>query len=121
MLKQGVPIRLPNRQLYTTLPATVRVLEAPVTDNFAAAPVGSIGSQLWEATHVRKRRLKPTQWVEVEITEGKNRQVRKMVAAVGLPCLRLLRVGIGPLCVLDLGLAPGEVARVEEQALLAGV
>jgi 23S rRNA pseudouridine2457 synthase len=54
---------------------------------------------------VRFRRLIPTAWIELTLTEGKNRQVRRMTAAVGLPTLRLLRVAIGGLR-LD-SLAPG--------------
>ncbi|CAN5814714.1 rRNA large subunit pseudouridine synthase E [soil metagenome] len=44
---------------------------------------------------VRFRKLIPTTWIAVELTEGRNRQVRKMTAAVGLPTLRLFRVRIG--------------------------
>jgi 23S rRNA pseudouridine2457 synthase len=48
----------------------------------------------------------PDSWLELVIREGKNRQVRRMTAAVGLPTLRLIRVAIGDYT-LD-GLAPGE-------------
>ncbi len=59
---------------------------------------------------VRFRKSVPTAWIELEITEGRNRQVRKMTAKVGFPTLRLVRTRVGPYR-LD-GLARGEWARV---------
>src|SRR5690554_1961105 len=75
-----------------TLPAEARLLPEP---------------QLWERhPPVRFRKSVPTAWLELVIREGRNRQVRRMTAAVGLPTLRLVRVRIGPWS-LD-GLQPGE-------------
>ena len=74
-----------------TRPARVRRIDAP---------------QLWPRDPpVRFRKSVPDSWLEVAISEGRNRQVRRMTAAVGLPTLRLVRVAIGPHR-LD-GLGPG--------------
>ena len=55
---------------------------------------------------VRHRKTVPDAWLELVLREGRNRQVRRMTAAVGLPTLRLVRVGVGQIR-LD-GLAPGQ-------------
>ena len=75
-----------------TLPAEARALDEP---------------ELWPRNPpVRFRKSVPTCWLELVIREGRNRQVRRMTAAVGLPTLRLVRVRIGSWS-LD-GLQPGE-------------
>ena len=68
---------------------------------------------------IRRRAHIPTAWLELIISEGKNRQVRRMTAAVGYPTLRLVRAALGPLS-LD-GLEPGkyrELTPVEIRHLL---
>ena len=76
-----------------TLPARVRCIEEP--------------RGLWtREPPIRFRREIPTAWLEVGLSEGRNRQVRRMTAAVGLPTLRLVRFRVGP-WELD-GLPPGQ-------------
>jgi 23S rRNA pseudouridine2457 synthase len=76
-----------------TRPARARRMEPP--------------PQLWPRTPpIRTRKAIPTAWIELEIKEGRNRQVRRMTAAVGFPTLRLVRHAIGR-WTLD-GIAPGE-------------
>ncbi|SDO02654.1 pseudouridine synthase [Pseudomonas jinjuensis] len=80
-----------------TLPAEARRIDEP---------------QLWERVPpVRFRKSVPTSWLELVIREGRNRQVRRMTAAVGLPTLRLVRVRIGPWSLE--GLQPGEWREVD--------
>ncbi|WP_343502900.1 pseudouridine synthase [Alloyangia pacifica] len=63
--------------------------------------------ELWPRTPpVRFRKSVPDAWIELKITEGRNRQVRRMTAHVGLPCLRLVRWAVGA-WTLD-GIPPGE-------------
>lgn len=81
-----------------TAPAQVRAIDPPA---------------LWERNPpIRTRATIPTCWLEVVLREGRNRQVRRMTAAVGLPTLRLVRWAVGPFTVE--GLAPGEWRSLEE-------
>lgn len=67
---------------------------------------------------VRFRAVIPTTWIEVTVREGRNRQVRRMTAAIGHPTLRLIRVAIGRVDLFALGLAPGEWVEMASTMLL---
>ena len=83
-----------------TRPAKAELIEAPT---------------VWDRTPpIRERQSIPTQWIELKITEGKNRQVRRMTAAIGHPTLRLIRYAIGD-WTLD-NLASGEWQQVSVPA-----
>lgn len=84
---------------FITRPARVRRIEMP--------------AGLWPRhPPIRVRRHIPTSWLEIELTEGKNRQVRRMTAATGHPTLRLIRARIGPWSLADL--EPGHYRLVED-------
>jgi 23S rRNA pseudouridine2457 synthase len=65
---------------------------------------------------IRVRQEIPTQWIALTIQEGRNRQVRRMTAAVGCPTLRLIRAAIGPWSLE--GLAPGAFREIDSGSWL---
>jgi 23S rRNA pseudouridine2457 synthase len=86
-LRNGVAI-----EGHKTLPAKARRIAEP---------------ELWPRDPpIRFRKSIPTTWLEIVLTEGRNRQVRRMTAAVGNPTLRLVRCAVGPYTLA--GLKPGE-------------
>lgn len=88
---------------YVTRPARAACIEPPAS--------------IWPRTPpIRVRAAIPTTWVELQIVEGKNRQVRRMTAAVGYPTLRLVRVSVGALDIFKLGLAPGESCEIDPES-----
>jgi 23S rRNA pseudouridine2457 synthase len=82
-----------------TLPCVVRILESAPDLSPRNPPI-------------RFRKTVPDCWLSIILREGRNRQVRRMTAAVGLPTLRLVRVRIGELRLNDL--MPGDWVQVEE-------
>lgn len=66
---------------------------------------------------IRQRASTPTDWLAITLAEGKNRQVRRMTAAVGLPTLRLVRIAIGRLSLETHPLLPGEWCEVSPSEL----
>jgi len=79
-----------------TNPAIVKIISEP---------------KIWERNpQIRERKNIPVSWLSIRISEGRNRQVRRMTAAIGYPALRLIRVSIGPWKIG--GLKPGELKEV---------
>jgi 23S rRNA pseudouridine2457 synthase len=94
-LRNGVPIRISGESFYTTRPCEVAIVLPPVFPSPRSFPP----------------RLEST-WLRITITEGKFRQVRKMVAAIHHRCMRLIRTSIED---IELGdLAPGQLLQLEE-------
>ena len=99
-LNQGMELRI-KKKTFVTQPAHAKKLSDP--DIPPRVPP------------VRFRKTVPDAWIALTLTEGKNRQVRKMCAQVGFPVLRLIRVQVGNLRLFEgslAGMLPGEVRQV---------
>ena len=96
-LKERVEIGIKGEK-YTTLPCKARIIQDQ--PNIPE-----------KARKIRDERHGPTSWLSITITEGKNRQVRKMTAAVGHPTLRLVRVRIDNITIE--GLPVGGIQQIE--------
>lgn len=87
-----------------TRPAKVRMLDQP--------------PQCWPRDPpIRYRAAIPTTWLQLTISEGRNRQVRRMTAAVNFPTLRLIRIRVGDWSLGDL--MPGESVSLPDQGMLS--
>ncbi len=102
-LRQGVELSDGGKQ-WRTRPAQVELLAAPPDLPERAVPI-------------RFRKNVPTAWLQLTLTEGKNRQVRRMTAAVGCPTLRLVRWSIGAITLA--GLAPGMLLPLSRDEIAA--
>jgi len=91
-LEKGIRIKLKNGY-YTTKACKVSLYRLPAFLEGSGKPV-------------RYRKNIPATWLQIEINEGKNRQIRKMCASIGHPVLRLVRIAIGDIEIADLN--PGE-------------
>lgn len=99
---EGIPDRFDLEQLATgvviekkrTLPARAALWEKPPSLPPREPPI-------------RVRKTIPDSWISIELVEGRNRQVRKMTAAIGHPTLRLIRARMGRLALAALNLKPG--------------
>ncbi|ULQ56126.1 pseudouridine synthase [Flavihumibacter rivuli] len=100
-LATGVEINV-NGKLHRTLPAKAHKLEGPVSVPDRHPPI-------------RYRAAIPTSWISLGLTEGKNRQVRRMTARVGYPTLRLIRYSIGKLTI-D-GMQPGDCREMDQKEI----
>jgi 23S rRNA pseudouridine2457 synthase len=96
-LRSGVKISASNATTYTTAPCNVNLIEPPVN--------------LWD-NGIILHENQQSDWLRIELTEGKFHQVRKMVATVHHRCIRLVRWSIEELTVESV--APGEVQEVSE-------
>lgn len=101
-LREGVMIRIQGKD-HQTAPAIVQLLdEAPLLPP--------------RNPPIRFRKSVPDAWLQLTLTEGRNRQVRRMTAAVGLPTLRLVRYSIGHLTIE--GLQPGSFRRITKHEIV---
>jgi 23S rRNA pseudouridine2457 synthase len=101
--------------------AALARLQAPIDlGDFVTKPCKAVRiaapDWLWARNPpIRVRADKPTSWIAITLTEGKNRQVRRMTAAVGFPTLRLVRSSIGVFSLATHPLMPGEMADVTSE------
>jgi 23S rRNA pseudouridine2457 synthase len=100
--ENGLEIKV-EKKPYQTLPAKVRLVDDPSVESSKTVLEFFGGNPVWSRNPPAKASAnQPMSWIEVTLTEGKNRQVRRMCAKVNHPCLRLIRVKIKDLLLADL-------------------
>lgn len=97
-LRDGIPIKIKNAETYIAKPTAIEIISNP--------------NELYPFASDR-REVYPHTWLLITLTEGKFRQVRKMVLAARHRCLRLIRLSISNITLGDL--KPGEVREVDEK------
>lgn len=100
-IQNSVKIKV-NKKDYITKPCKAKILDSEPTLPERNPPI-------------RYRKTVPTTWIEITLTEGKNRQVRKMTAAVGFPTLRLVRQSIVGLDIE--GMKSGDVVKMDREEI----
>ena len=103
-LSKGVTINIDGKQ-YKTKTAQVSILPATIQVPERNPPI-------------RFRKTIPATWASIQLTEGKNRQVRKMFASVGFPVLRLIRAQLGKYSINKM--QPGDLITLTEEEVKAG-
>lgn len=98
-LQTGVSIKIKNGLNYITPPCEVKLVDDP--DSLCYFPTGDT------------EKYGKHSWLQISLTEGKFRQVRKMIAAVNHRCKRLIRISIEDITLK--GIAPGEICEVSEE------
>lgn len=101
-LRQGVDIRI-KKKMYRTRPAVINRSENPDWLPKRDPPI-------------RYRANIPTSWIEIRLNEGKNRQIRRMCAAVEFPVLRLIRIAIGNISLE--GLSIGAYQKIDKSMII---
>ncbi|MDH5357948.1 MAG: pseudouridine synthase [Gammaproteobacteria bacterium] len=105
---------IPNQEALATLRNGVQLKDGLTR---AAKARLILPPDVWPRTPpIRERKLIPTQWIELKIIEGKNRQIRRMTAAIGHPTLRLIRYAIGEWTIKDL--EPGQWREVSTTSMI---
>uniref|UniRef100_A0A7S1FSW8 Pseudouridine synthase RsuA/RluA-like domain-containing protein n=1 Tax=Corethron hystrix TaxID=216773 RepID=A0A7S1FSW8_9STRA len=94
---------------YRTFPCRVVLLKKETTDNLPP-----------RRKKIRDDRHGPTSWISITLREGKNRQVRRMTAAIGFPTLRLIRVRVGCICLFGAGDQDGSRGDIRKIQIIPG-